>query len=140
MKKWPGIPGMMGLALASFQAVADTGTASRLPGLDPLQTSLSLLLVLLIIIACLLLLRRYGSFTPVRTRQVRVLATLPLGQRERIVVVEAGQKQLVLGVCPGRIETLCILEGVERLITEPDTQPSPDFMNTLQQILQQRSK
>lgn len=140
MKKWPGIPGMMGLALASFQAAADTGTASRLPGLDPLQTSLSLLLVLLIIIACLLLLRRYGSFTPVRTRQVRVLAALPLGQRERIVVVEAGQKQLVLGVCPGRIETLCILEGVERLITEPDTQPSPDFMNTLQQILQQRSK
>lgn len=139
MSKRAAIAGLS-LTLVSFQVAGDAGTASKFSGLDPLQTSLSLLLVVLIIVVCLLLLRRYGSFTAAPAQPLRIIAALSLGQRERVVILEAGRKQLVLGVCPGRIETLCTLEGEDRLTTEPHNPTSPDFMNTLRQMLQQPAK
>lgn len=37
---------------------------------------------------------------------MRVLASLPLGQRERVVLVQVGEEQLLLGVAPGRVNLL----------------------------------
>jgi flagellar protein FliO/FliZ len=38
-----------------------------------------------------------------------VLAELPLGQKERAVLVRCGATQLLLGVAPGRVSTLHVL-------------------------------
>ncbi|WP_082411724.1 flagellar biosynthetic protein FliO [Methylogaea oryzae] len=65
------------------------------------------------------LLRRFGAGVGVASRQLKVLGGVSLGTRERVVVVQAGGKQLVLGVSPGRVETLCVLEGEDRMQAEP---------------------
>ncbi len=40
---------------------------------------------------------------------MRVLAGLSLGARERIVLLQVGETQLVVGIAPGRIQTLHVL-------------------------------
>ena len=38
-----------------------------------------------------------------------VLADLPLGQKERAVLIRVGTTQILLGVAPGRVSTLHVL-------------------------------
>ena len=43
-------------------------------------------------------------------RALRVVATLPVGTRERIAIIQAGDAQVLIGLSPGRIQTLHVLE------------------------------
>ncbi len=72
-------------------------------------------LVLVLILVCLWLLQRLGRWNAPAGGQIRVLGGVSLGSRERLLVVEVGQTQLILGVAPGRVQTLHVLEGEMRL-------------------------
>jgi len=85
---------------------------------DMVQWLLGLSIVLGLLFFCLWLLRRYGHFSRLPPGQFRVLAAISLGGRERAVLVQAGRRQLVLGVAPGQVRTLCVLEGEERIPVE----------------------
>jgi len=49
---------------------------------------------------------RFGGARGVASGALRVVASLPVGQRERAVVVQVGDRQLLLGVAPGRVALL----------------------------------
>ena len=49
---------------------------------------------------------RYGGAQSIAGGSLRVVASLAVGQRERAVVVQVGDRQLLLGVAPGRVELL----------------------------------
>lgn len=71
----------------------------------------SLILVVALILALGWLARRMPGVA--RTGNVtglRVVASLPIGQRERLLVVEVGDTQLLIGAGPGGIQTLHTLE------------------------------
>ena len=70
---------------------------------------LSLLMVLGLIIICALVLKRF-NFTQQNSAQLKVIASLSLGAKERIIVVQVGEEQLVLGVSPQKISLLKNLE------------------------------
>lgn len=70
---------------------------------------LSLLMVLGLIIICALVLKRF-NLTQQNSAQLKVIASLSLGAKERIVVVQIGEEQLVLGVSPQQISLLKNLE------------------------------
>ncbi len=74
-----------------------------------------LVLVLGLLVVSLWLLKRLSHLNASAGCQIRVLGGLSLGGRERLLVIEIGQTQLVLGVAPGRIQTLHVLEGEARL-------------------------
>ncbi len=71
------------------------------PSLVPLV--LALVFVLALIPAAIWLLKRMGAGTQGGAAGLRVVAQLPLGTRERIVVVEAGERWLLLGVTASSI-------------------------------------
>ena len=71
-----------------------------------LQVLLALVLVLGLIVGMAWLMRRMGGLTQVGGGVVRVLGGVPVGQRERVVLIQVGSKQLLLGVAPGRVQTL----------------------------------
>lgn len=109
--------------VAPLTAMAAEGMpASTAPRLTPtvgwVQWVFALLVVFGALAAFFLLLRRFGMGAGLASRHLKVLGGVSLGARERVVVVQAGSKQLVLGVSPGRIETLCVLEGEERMQAE----------------------
>lgn len=70
---------------------------------------LSLLMVLGLIIVCALILKRF-NLTQQNSAQIKVIASLSLGAKERILVVQIGEEQLVLGVGPQQISLLKNLE------------------------------
>ncbi len=84
--------------------VEPVGTASLM------QVLLALILVLALIVGMAWLMRRIGGLTQVGGGVVRVLGGVPVGQRERVVLIQVGSQQLLLGVAPGRVQTLHVLE------------------------------
>lgn len=104
-------------APATVQSVAPSGIGSL--G----QVTLSLGIVLAVIFAAAWVLRRVRGFSKASGGTLDVLADLPLGQKERAVLVRCGKTQLLLGVAPGRVNTLHVLaEPVET----PSTTGTPE--------------
>ena len=71
--------------------------------------ALALLVVLAAVFAAGWLSRRLRGFGPARGQQLELLAQLPLGPRERAVLLRVGSQQLLLGVAPGSVSTLHVL-------------------------------
>jgi flagellar protein FliO/FliZ len=111
-----------GLWLLSLPVLAATGKAeggeTAAPHLvaEPLavgnliQLSLGMLAVLLLIGGLAWLLRRTGRFQSGVSGALRVLGGVSMGTRERVVLLQVGNQQLLLGVAPGRIHTLHVLD------------------------------
>ena len=74
-----------------------------------LQLLFGLIVVLVAIGATAFLLRRLGRL-PSGGGALRVLGGMSVGTRERAVLVQVGDQQLLLGVAPGRVQTLYVLE------------------------------
>lgn len=103
------------------------------------QIMISLLLVLLIIFISAWLLRRYGRFPGVAQGNMKVLGALSVGQRERIMLIQVGKEQIVVGVTSSRINTLHQLEEpVEVKDNETNVALGSPFAKRLQEALTQR--
>lgn len=103
---------LLPLCTGTLALADDLGRPAR-PGeaVDLLQWSLAMAAVLAAIVGLAWLMRRLGRFSHIQSGRFRVLAALPVGPRERVVLVQVGDKQLVLGVAPGQVRSLCVLEG-----------------------------
>lgn len=98
--------------------------------------SIGLVIVLCLLFSCLWLMRKMGALPVNPKENMKVLAGLSLGMREKLILVQLGEKQLVLGVTPGKIEKLLVLEGNDRLFQEtPDKQLNGDFSHKLKQLM-----
>jgi flagellar protein FliO/FliZ len=130
--KWPPVLLLSTLpALAAFtlfpvhcQAAAE-GSA---PMPDPLtglgQMLFGIVLVFGVLAGCVWLLKRFSS--PVRGNGLlRVLGVTAVGPREKVVLLEVGEKILMLGVTPNNVRTLHVFEHDELpLAAVPVTPPA----------------
>lgn len=111
---------MSPLVLMADEAAVEAGRQSGLATLpasqDPIamtslwQLTLGLLAVLALIVSIAWLLKRTGRFQMAAGGDLRVLGGLSMGARERVVLIQAGETQLLLGVAPGRVQTLHVLD------------------------------
>jgi flagellar protein FliO/FliZ len=91
-------------------AAPQTAPAAHAGGLGGLgEVTLALLLVLGAVFALAWALKRVRAFSARVGTAVEVLAQVPLGQKERAVLLKVGATQLLLGVAPGRVNTLYVL-------------------------------
>lgn len=95
-------------AAAAQAAVRADGSGVDMDAL--LRLTLALGVVLAAIIGLAWLLRRVVRFNHGANGQLRILGGLSVGSRERIVLVQVGKAQLLVGVAPGRVQTLHILD------------------------------
>lgn len=77
---------------------------------DYLQMFLGLAFVLALIVGMAWLIRRMGSIQHMGHGVLKVVAGLSVGQRERIVLLQVGETQLLVGLAPGQIRTLHVLD------------------------------
>jgi flagellar protein FliO/FliZ len=66
---------------------------------------------------------------------MKILGGVSLGQRERAVLVEVGGKHLLLGIAPGRVNTLHVFD--EPLDVQREKRAEAAFADRLKQILSQ---
>ena len=132
--------GLWLLALPLYAAeqtdTARTLSESPVSASSLLQTLLGLILVLVCIALVAWLLKRSNSFHTAANGKMKVIAGLPLGTRERAVLVQVGEEQLLLGVTPQQINLLDKLDTP----LEVDSANNSDFAGKLRQIMQQRGK
>jgi flagellar protein FliO/FliZ len=117
MLSWRWIFPLCWLWLADAAAlVPDTAAtkpaARSLSAADMAGWGFSLIVVLGVFFLCVWGIRKFGGLSVNnKGERMRLLGGLTLGMREKVMLLQVGNKQLVLGVTPGRIETLLVLEG-----------------------------
>lgn len=83
------------------------------------QVTLSLLLVLAAVFAAAWLVRRLRTFGKFGPGAIQVIADIAVGTKERAVLVQVGKQQLLLGVAPGRVNTLHVLTEMVQVSPPP---------------------
>lgn len=126
-----------GLVLAGVSALAQEEAEEVSAGVGSAQlltVLMSLVLVVLLIFSLAWLVRRAGIGGGLLTRSaaMKVIATLPLGTRERLVIVDVGGKQLLLGVTAHTIQTLHTFDGS---IPLPDKSANETFAEKLMAVM-----
>jgi flagellar protein FliO/FliZ len=94
-------------------------TAPSFSGLG--QVTLALLLVLTAVFVVAWLVRRMRTFGNRVGSALDVLAEIPLGQKERAVLLKVGQTQILVGVAPGQVSTLHVLAEPIQLSKTPES-------------------
>ncbi|SDT96463.1 flagellar biosynthetic protein FliO [Halopseudomonas salegens] len=75
-----------------------------------LQLGLGLIVVVGLIFLLGYLMRRVGPMAGIGSQQIRVISSLPLGTRDRLLLVDVAGKQMLLGASAGRINTLHVFD------------------------------
>lgn len=135
---------LMGLALMPMPAAAEEGKTLMPAVAEPmaagqiLQLLLGLAAVMLLIFGMAWLLRRVTGQGTLANGALRIVGGLSMGARERIVLVQVGDTQLLVGVAPGRVQTLHVLP--EPLPVEAAEQGGAGFQQVLGQVLGRRGE
>jgi flagellar protein FliO/FliZ len=104
------------------------------------QWGFALIVVLAIFMLFIWLLRKTGSLNYSGKNQLAIISGLSLGMREKLVLIKVGEKQLLLGVTPGRVDKLLELEGDARLFQNQEAAGLNTFANKLQQVMQSHNE
>lgn len=127
------ILGMILYSSASLAESSGIGESVARPSEHFGQIMLSLIFVLLIIFLAAWLLRRYGRIPGVANGNLKVIGALSVGQRERILLLQVGQEQILVGVTSSKITTLHQLE--EPVQVKDNVPMSSQFSQRLQEAL-----
>lgn len=89
-----------------------TGMANSSPisGSGLLELAAGLMLVIAMILLMAWLYRRVGQGALGLGSVIRIVSAVSLGNRDRIALVEIGDKFILLGISPGRINSLHVFE------------------------------
>lgn len=108
-----------------------------------LQTIAALVFVLALLMALAWGMKRYGPKAMGNNSKMRVISSLNLGGRERIVLVEVGDQWIVVGASPGRINALATVPRQDSdLAPLPASQNGPaaaNFSEWLKQTIEKRN-
>ncbi|MFT4583482.1 MAG: flagellar protein FliO/FliZ [Gammaproteobacteria bacterium] len=106
LRKTPTL--LAALVSVSVQAQVTTEAAQIAPvGLwDLAKVSVGLIVVVVSIIATAALLKRVKSIHTNNGSHIKMLDALPIGTRDRIVLLEVQDQRIVVAISPGRIEAL----------------------------------
>ncbi len=77
---------------------------------DALGVSLGLFFILLLIFSMAWFMKKMGYSNLTGQGQLKILATLNLGQKEKIALIQVGKQQLLVGMTATHINTLHVLD------------------------------
>lgn len=117
------LSGEIVMALINSAVAGEVQSLPELTG-ELLQISLSLLIVLIIIMLSAWLLNRFIKINANKGSYLKFLGALSLGGRERVILIQVNDRQILLGVAPGSVQMLYAIEP-------SSNRSSPKFSNIL---------
>jgi len=99
-------------------------------GVNAVSMILSLLMVLAVIVVSAYMLKRFNVIQNT-TQGLKVVASLPLTAKEKLVVVQVGEKQLLLGVTSQQINLIESLEQPLVIQNDPAVEQNSSIWNFL---------
>lgn len=126
------------LANAVQEKVATTLSSEPVGFGNYLQMFLGLFIVVALIFGMAWFMRRMGNMRGMAAGNLKILGGLSVGQRERIVLIQAGNTQLLVGVAPGAIRTLHVLDELIPANDEIKLKKPSGFAEKLQAAIKKR--
>ena len=124
----------MRLLLALFALMTITAVEQEdVPALSPsslftgdylLQVIGSFVVVILLLIGVLVLLRRFNGVSSQMSGNMRVISSVGVGQRERVVLLQVGVEQILVGVGPGNVRKI---HAFDQPVVEASVSTTPNF-------------
>lgn len=117
-------------------------SAAPLTGTNSASQVASLLgglaLILILIYGLSWFVKRFSQGGFMQNPSMKIVSAMPLGTRERLMLVDVGGKQLLLGVTATQINTLHVFD--EPVVANEKSQPiASEFSHKLMAILQQKN-
>ena len=109
---------------AHGDAISGGSRSSLLTGDYLLQIVGSFFLVICVLLAVLALLKKYNAVGPASGGHLRILDTAQLGQREKVVLLQVGNEQVLVGVASGSVNCL---HSLSDLVSTPEDDVSRSF-------------
>ncbi len=125
------------LLLVSFDALAKEAKGQYAPVVsmgDLLQIVLSLLLVIFCVAIFSIIVKKLNGMSFNENRKLKTISGLSLGSKERVVLIQVGDKQILLGVSPGGISKI---EEFDDPIVNANDSPSFNFKAQFKRFMQQ---
>ncbi len=122
---------------------AQSDSAAVMP-LEPLSSPYllkltgALLLVVILIFGLAWLVKKLKLSHQSQNGLIRIIAGLSIGTRDRIVLLQIGEEQILLGMTPGRIEKLHTMS--EPLEVDETVMPPSAFAEKLNRLMGDRDK
>ncbi|MDR2364695.1 MAG: flagellar biosynthetic protein FliO [Zoogloeaceae bacterium] len=125
----------------ALSRAAETG--ADIPSASFFQASLALAFIVGLLFLLAFLGHKFFGSKGFGHGRLKLMGGVNLGPRERIVLVEAGESILVVGIVPGQIRTLHCMPRSEIAVRPEDAQaphsPTRNFTQILQKIVKPRS-
>ncbi|WP_367863631.1 flagellar biosynthetic protein FliO [Pseudomonas guariconensis] len=120
--------------IAATQAAAPAAAAPGSLSGQLAQMVFGLLLVIGLIFALAWLLRRMQGATPCGGQVIDIIGSRTIGPRDRLLLVQVGKEQILIGHSPGNIEALHVLaEPVE--VPASARPATPEFAQRLLELM-----
>jgi flagellar protein FliO/FliZ len=101
-----------------------------------LQLIIGLFIVLICIVALAWFAKKINRYKLLTDDSLKIIGGLSMGARERVVLLQVGTEQLLLGVSPGRINTLHVLDTpIETLNRSQDNSFGKSFSDKFKTIM-----
>lgn len=112
-------------AATAQEAAPAVAASSLFTGDYLLQVIGSFVLVIVLLFGALLFLRRFNGIGRSLGGKMQVISSIGLGQRERAVLLQVGEQQILVGVAAGNVRTLHVFDEVCEL--DPQEVKAPSF-------------
>ena len=130
------------LITCSTKVLAVEGSASQITSSDPMSSSylVQLILGLVVVVLCIIALawfaKKMNRFQAMNDDSLKIIAGISMGTRERAVLLQVGEEQLLVGVTPGRLQTLHVLEKpIEIIANNTASQVGKNFSDKLKMMM-----
>lgn len=115
---------LMTVPAVAQEAVPAVSPSSLFTGDYLLQVIGSFVVVILLLLGVLVLLRRFNGVSSQMSGNMRVVSSVGVGQRERVVLLQVGEEQILVGVGPGNVRKI---HAFDEPVVEPSASTTPSF-------------
>ena len=115
---------LMTVPAVAQEAVPAVSPSSLFTGDYLLQVIGSFVVVILLLVGVLVLLRRFNGVSSQMSGNMRVVSSVGVGQRERVVLLQVGEEQILVGVGPGNVRKI---HAFDEPVVEPSASTTLSF-------------
>ena len=98
-----------------------------------------LVAVVFVFFASVWIMRRVGNFQAMNNAGLSVLGGVSVGPRERVVLIQVGDEQIVVGVAQGRVDKIHVMENPIPVKNNPEVS-IPPFLRQFKEVMQKNVK
>lgn len=107
--------------------------------LDLFKVLLGLIVVLAMMAGSVWMLKRFGLNRAAAGSTVKIVGGVSVGNRERVLVLEIADQWIVVGVAPGRVNSIATLPRQEQAVAAANEPISNNFAAWLKQTIEKRN-